>query len=270
MKFRFRLIILVFFLKSLNSFACLSAKQHKLFPIGILEGKIIAIEAHIHRTEDINRNDKNETSRSVSEKWIIKSYVVIYDTSQKLISKTEIDSAEIKGHSYTTLLQSHYIRGLLRIKSLYHNLDYFTSDYISFCDYQKKCKKLELKRDSIAKKDSFKYKNTEYVIKFEENKKDKASALFIDDLSSYYLSSVRIYKAKGVELVIGHLATGHEVSMGWITKNPEEKETKDGYKYKARKEYLPDFKLKELYTAIYQEPLMHHGYGFDFFIVTEK
>jgi len=266
MKLKFLFLFVLF--QSLNAYACLYAKQHKLFPIAVLDGNIIMIEAHIHRTEDINKDDKERHMMKV--KWKIKSYISIYDTSQNLISKTEMEKVEIKGDSYEPILQSVYTKGLFQIKSIYSDLDYFEAEYISFCDYRKKCKKLEVKTDTLAKTDTFKYKKKNFTIQLEDNKKDKENALFTDNLSHYYLSSVRIYKAKAIELVLGHLATGHEVSMGYITENPDEKETEDGYKYEAREEYKPDFNLDDLYTAVYQEPIMHHGYGFDLFIVTEN
>lgn len=265
---KLKLLLLFMFCYSLNTYACLDARQHKLFPIGAIDGTIIFIEAHIHRTDD---NEKNDSDRfKVKVKWQIKSYISIYDTSQNLISKTEIDTEEIKGSSYLPLLQSSYNRGFLEIKSIYKDIDYFKTDYISFCDYQKKCNKLELKSDTLAKKNSFIYKKKDYTITLKENKKDKESVLFTDNLSSYFISSVRIYKTEDIELVIGHLATGHEVSMGWITDDPNKKETENRETIKPRKEYQPDFEFDNLFTAVYQEPLMHHGFGNDFFIVAKK
>tara|TARA_R110002049_G_scaffold199382_3_gene369499 strand:+ start:3530 stop:4330 length:801 start_codon:yes stop_codon:yes gene_type:complete len=266
MKLKF--ITIAFLLQSLMAFACLDARQHKLFPIGVIDENIVFIEAHIKRTHDTDKSE-NDTFE-IKEKWHIKSYVAVYDKAQRLISKTEIDTDDIKGKSYLSLLQSNYSNGLFQIKSLFKNIDYFTNDYISFCDYQKKCNKLELKSDTIAKKDHFIYNKKNYSVRLNRSQKEKERALFIDNLLAYFISSVRIYKTKDLELVIGHLATGHEVSMGWITDNPEKKETENGDTIKPRKEYRPDFKFNELYTAVYQEPLMHHGSGYDFFIVTKN
>lgn len=58
--------------------------------------------------------------------------------------------------------------------------------------------------------------------------------------------------------------------MGWITDKPEENETENGSEISSRKEYRPDFNFNQLHTAVYQKPSMHHGFGYDFFIVPDK
>lgn len=261
------LILVVFLFQSLSAFACLFAKQHKLFPVGINNDNIVFIETHIYRAEDISKNDKERNTLKI--KWEIKTYISIYNKSQDLISKTEIDDSEIKGDSYVQLLKTSYAKGLFQIESLYPNLDHFTAEYLSFCDYQKKCKRLEIQHDSLNKKDTFKYKKQDFNVKLPSNKNDEESDTFTGDLSAYFLNSIRVYKTKDLELVIGHLATGHEVSMGWITDNPKNKSNESGDPIHEAKPYDPDFEFKELHVPVYQEPIMHHGYGFDLFIVKD-
>jgi hypothetical protein len=264
-----KLTLIAFLLQSLSAFACLSAKQHKLFPVGMHNTNIIFIEHHIYRTEDFNKNDKKR--HDINIKWKIRTYISVYDTSQNLISTTEIDDSEIKGDSYLPLLKSTYTKGLFKIKALYKNLDYFKADYLSFCDYQKKCKKVELTRDSITKKDFLRYKKTSHNVKLTTTEKDRESAFFTDDLSAFYLNSIRVYKAKHTELVVGHLATGHEVSMGWITNNPNKTSNEeDSGPAHIAKPYAPDFELKDLHIPVYEEPFMHHGNGYDLFIVKQN
>ncbi|WP_299116009.1 hypothetical protein [uncultured Winogradskyella sp.] len=262
---KIKLLVFVFLFQSLNAFACLSAKQQKLFPVGVIDDSIIFIEVHLYRTHDIDKNDKSKNMMAM--KWKVKSYVSIYNKFHKLISQTEIESSEIKGRSYLPLLQSTYTKGLAQIKSIYKSLDYFKAEYLSFCDYQKKCKRLEIHHDSITKKDTFKYKKQDFTIELSDNQKDEKSETFVGHLSSYFLNSVRIYKTKDIELIIGHIATGHEVSMGWITDNPNKKPNKFGDPIHKAEPYHPDFEFKELRTAVYEEPIMHHGYGFDLFII---
>ena len=266
MKFKF--LVLVFSLASLKAFACLSAGQHKLFPVGTYDNNnILFIEAHIHRTEDYGKNDAER--HMLKMKWRIKSYISIYDTSQNLISQTEIESSEIKGDSYLPLLQSTYTKGLLNIKSLFSDLVYFEVEYLSFCDYQKKCNKIELTKDSTSKKDFFKYNGKSYNLQLNASEKDKESAFFIDEFSAYYLNSIRIYKTKHTELIIGHLATGHQVSMGYINNDLSKKTSELGDSVHKAKPYPPGFEYKELHTAVYQEPILHHGNGYDLFIVVD-
>ena len=52
-----------------------------------------------------------------------------------------------------------------------------------------------------------------------------------------------------------HLATGHEISLA-----------EDG-EITLAKEYKPTFAFTDIKKSNYIEPLLHHGYGFDTFIV---
>lgn len=268
MKFK-TLVLILFLIQSLTSFACLDATQHKIFPIGVLNGKVITINVHIHRTHSNFKKQNNEGNYS-NTMWVIKSYISIYDYNQNLISKSLIEESQIHEESYLSALQSSYSKGVNQIESKYHNIEYFIPDYISFCDFQKRCEILEIKHDTINKKDYLKYKNIDYAINLNEYNNYKKSMLYSGNLTAYYLSSTRIYKAKNLELVIGHLETGHEISMGWITNNLTKKPKSEFEVIIVPKEHKPEIVFDKLDNVVYKEPLLHHGYGFDFFIVTEN
>ncbi|WP_442265051.1 hypothetical protein ACSIGC_11970 [Tenacibaculum sp. ZS6-P6] len=57
--------------------------------------------------------------------------------------------------------------------------------------------------------------------------------------------------------------------MGWITNDPNKK-PKDEYDVVIlAKERKPNIKFDKISETIYEEPLLHHGYGFDFLILKE-
>jgi len=265
MKFKFLFLIFVF-IQTMNSFACLDAKQHKIFPVGVFDNQIFSIDAHIHRTESRLERQNNE-KKFPETMWIIKSYVSIYDKNQNLISKERIEETQVINESYFNELQSIYIKGIRKISLDYKNIEYFVTEYISFCDFQKSCDVLKIEYDTINKKDFLIYKTKKYSINLDEYKTYYKSDLFTGNLSAYYLSSIRIFKTKELKLVIGHLETGHEISMGWITSDPNKKPKDDNVI--VANEHKPKIAFDKLETSVYKEPLLHHGYGFDFFIVVK-
>ncbi len=266
-----RIIIFLLFFYTINSFACLSTTQYKTFPIGTINNQIITIDAYISRSDYIDRDNKSEYNFP-KIMWIIESYISIYNEKQELISTKLIEKRQLKKEKYLPLLREIYLKGIRLINDEFKGIEYFKPEYISFGDFQKKCEKLELKHDTISKKDLLVYKKKEYHIRLESLKgyeNYKTSMLFPNSLSAYLISSIRIYKTNKIELVIGHIETGHEISMGWITNDPNKKPKDENDIVIYPKEHKPDFEFSKLENAVYQEPLLHHAFGFDFFIVNK-
>ncbi len=266
---KIKIILYLFFLYSTASYACLSTTQFKTFPIGIYNGNIITIDAFIYRDSYTDKDGK-EKFPMPKILWEIKTFIAIYDMSGKLISKQEIEMSEIKNDKYLSQLQSSYKKGIQIIKKRYSKLEYFKPSYISYCDFQKKCEILEIENDTINKKDYLIYKEEKHSINLNNYNEYKKSMLYSDNLTSYFISSTRIYRTDKIEIVIAHLETGHEISMGWITTD-QNKKPKDDYDVVIiAKEKKPEFEFVDLENAVYEEPLLHHGYGFDFLIVTKN
>ena len=259
----------ILILYSTISFACFSTTQFKTFPIGINNGNIITIDAFIYRDSYIDKDSTNKYSMP-KILWEIKSFIAIYDMNGKLISKQVIEISEIKNDKYLSQLRSSYKKGIQIIKEKYSKIKYFKPSYISYCDFQKKCEILEIENDTINKNDYLVYKGTKHTINLNNYSEYKKSMLYSDDLISYFISSTRIYRMDKIEIVIGHLETGHEISMGWITTDKNKKPKDDYDVVIIAEEKKPNFEFSELENAIYEEPLLHHGYGFDFLIVTEN
>ena len=251
----------------LNVFACLDARQYKIFPVGVINDQIVTIDANLRRTHS-RLPQNNENIRTPDVMWIIKSYVSVYDKHQNLICRKPIDEIEVFQRKYLSALQSLFNEGMQDIRQEYQDIDYFETEYISFCDFQKNCRLLKVEHDTLNEKDFLVYKSKKHAINFKEYNNYYNSALFTSNLMAYHLSSVRIFKTKTIELVIGHLETGHEISMGWITSDPNKKPKDEYDTVILAKEHTPKIPFDTLETSAYEEPLLHHGYGFDFFVVT--
>ncbi len=266
MKFKSIVVLIVLF--SIDSFACMATTQFKMFPIGIGNGEIITADTFIYRSS--YRGEKKEKGiRNNKTMWNIELSIAIYDLKGNIVSMEVIEKLTVKEEKYDAHLKTAYKKLLHTSKLKYPNLNFFTPKYISFCDFQKKCEILKVKNDTVNKKDYLIYRNKKHPISLAKYEKYKQSALFTGNLSSYYVSSTRVYNTKNTELVIAHLQTGHEVSMGWINDDPiSTPKEEDVYNPNIiPKEHKPEIQFNKLSEAIYQEPLLHHAYGFDFFVI---
>ncbi|MGB5983489.1 MAG: hypothetical protein WBG46_15220 [Nonlabens sp.] len=247
-----------------QSKACLNADQHKIFPIGVVDGKILVLKAHLHRTHS---DLKSENEWTVNPMWIITSTLNIYDRNQNLKSESFFKESTVHKEEYAVELSIIFDTALENIDSRFPEIEYFKPTYISFCDFQKKCNRLEF----ISKEDSddqtFVYAGQQFNLNttyFDELTKPMTNS---SSLSNYYISSVRIFKSQKFELVLAHVANGHEVSMGFIGGSSDSVHVENKY---ISEENRPDVSFENLGLSIYQEPLMHHGFGYDFFFIREN
>lgn len=265
---KIKILLLIFLYSSLN-YACKNTTQFKTFPIGTNDKQIITFEAFIYRGDYFNKDSKDQFIMPKTS-WTIKSFISVYSYNGTLISKQEFESTEIKNDKYLSELQKLYKKGIDFTTDKYPKITLFKPSYISFCGYQKQCEILKLQNDTINKKDYLIYKKKKHAINLDRFSDSKKSMLFSNSLSSYFISSTRIYKTDTIEIVIGHLETGHEISMGWMTTDKKRKnEDEDDY-FIYTEEKKPDFEFTDIKKAVYEEPLLHHAYGFDFLIVAKK
>lgn len=194
----------------------------------------------------------------------------IYNKNQKLVSFTPLDTTYAIGNNYSDTLNSAFQNGLKIIATKFTDLEYFKPDYISFCDYQQTCNIVKIQTDTILNKDFVVYNGKKYqpnIIRDTSYYGFGRSPYHPKQITGLYINFVRVYKTKTITLLITHLATGHEISMGWITSDPKKvSKTEDGETSLA-KEFKPNFTFTDIKKSTYQEPLLHHGYGFDLFIV---
>jgi hypothetical protein len=266
------LIILTF--QTTFSSACLNTYQFKIFPIGVSQGKIITVDVQIRRTSQVEGNRwlklGLEKADEWSEMWILYSYISTYDKNQKLISLTPIDTLYSIEGTYSDTLDITYQRGLKKIAAEFTDVEYFKPEYISFCDFQQKCNLVRIQSDSVSNKDFIVYEGKKYqtdILRDTSYYGFGKSHYHPETITGLYINSVRVYKTKAITLLVTHLATGHQISMGWITSDPKKVDESENGQVWLAKEYKPDFSFTDIKKSTYREPLLHHGYGFDLFII---
>jgi len=249
---------------TLSSFACMSAYQFKIFPVGIVGNEIVTIDFQIHRGGTMSENEEFLMD------WYLRAYISTYNQNQQLIKATPFDSVKIKSNGYLPKLQEMYNAAFTKIQTNFPTIELFTPTYISFCDFQTKCKLIEIHtvndtitysatRTEIYKTpNALLYKNKKYPLDIVKDTlyygfgvKGALEAVGIP----YHISSYRIYETKTVKLIVFHLATGNGLYDREERNEP------------PNKEHKPKFKFKNIKTAVYEEPLLHHGFGFDAFFV---
>lgn len=265
-------IILTF--QTTFSFACLNTYQFKIFPVGVSQDKIVTVDVQIRRTSQVEGNRwlklGLEKADEWGEMWILYSYISTYDKKQKLISLTSLDTTYSIGKTYADTLYKTYQRGLKKITTEFSDIEYFKPEYISFCDFQQKCNLVKIQSDTVSNKDYVVYEGKRYETNIISDSSYYAfgnSPYHPDNIEGLFVNSIRVYKTKTMTLLLTHLATGHEISMGWITSDPKKAgKTEDG-EITLAKEHKPNFTFTDIKKSTYEEPLLHHGYGFDIFVI---
>lgn len=275
------LFILIFILSLLPqvSVACLSAYQFKMFPVGTHQNHIVSLDFKIRRTEGgmgVRRLglELSEEERR-GEFWFIYSYLAEYDSHQNLISLIPLDTTYAIGKDYSQALEKGFLQGQTQVAIRYPFLEYFEVEALSFCDFQQDCNWVSLEMDSITQVRYIRYQDQRYsteIVKDSGYYGFNGSSYHPYDAGELYFNSVRKYSNSSVSLVVCHMATGHEIYMGWITSDPmafeKSQNQRDSTFYEPlslSKEYPPKTPIAQWEVATYAEPILHHGYGFDLF-----
>ncbi|CAL2076090.1 conserved exported protein of unknown function [Tenacibaculum sp. 190524A02b] len=228
-----------------SSFACLSAEQFKIFPFGVNKETIVTFDVYISRDSYLKTDKDSFKFPNVS--WELKTYISVYNSDTTLKSTKEFYSKSIEKETYLEELNRIYLKAYKTVKQQYKAINLFKPEHISFCGFQKKCNILYVENDTILNKNYLVYKDKKQSISLNKFSSYKKSMTFSDNLTFYNLSSIRRFTTKGIQLIIGHLEMGQGTSIA--------NEKKQAIKFDT------------LINTIYEEPLLHHGYGFDFFIV---
>ncbi len=262
-------------MQSTFSFACMDAYQFKIFPVGVSKDKIITVDVKISRTmaqsDQLGSKNRLKETGKFEVMWILNSYISSYDKHQKLISSTSLEKKNSIGKSYSDTLNKTFQHGLAKIATTFFDIEYFKPEYISFCDFQQKCNIVQIQSDTILNKDYVVYDDRKYETVFIKDTLfygfESNCMYHPKKITDLFVNSVRVYRAKSISLLITHLATADEISWGWITSDPKKAgKTEDG-EISLAKEYKPNLTFSELQKSTYEEPLLHHGYGFDLFII---
>ena len=269
-----RLLLLIFLccVITLDADACAGAAQNRIFPLGSCPQGIVVVEVHLGRwdviVDDITIAEAKQTDFDIA--WGGISYLKIYDKNYQTLSSEVIDSLEaFSAHptEYNNIIEKTFDKGM-KLAQKIPNFIPATPLSIWFCDYKKKSKKASLFHDVERNKLFVKLPNkNKYEIPFLEDKTAISAPVFSyygffnDDEEDiyelemempkgvFYINSVRRFDLNGQKLTIVHLGTGDML-----------------FKSKS-KEYAPKFPFKDINHSIFVEPVLHHGRGFDFFIL---
>lgn len=251
-------LILFLLMGSKAGQSCNAADQYRLFPLGGSSSGFVFVETHLYRTTDLKGNRYEMPS-----KWFGESFLKIYDKNHRLISSKLIDSLSLADkRNNKQFIQSSFKKGLLLAKKL-PGFMAAKPVYLSCCDFQQKCEEAELRVDTTKHLLFVKLRNQK---EYEVNVlKDTASIAgrYLQyysgfnggqiDYTDIDISSVRKYTIGAGTLTIVHLANGDKPK--YVEGTPK------------RAEYKPEAAFSQLENSVVYEPLLHHGHGFDFFIV---
>lgn len=254
-------IVILCLIIPINSWACYEAELYKIYPICESEGNILAIDMHIQRNNAgfYNKNERiegnliNENSHDIEEfanydlEWIIRTYITRYDKFQNKIESIPLDSARFyteKEGKIIDKLKLLYERGINHIISNNKNIELFTPVGISFGEHSQNCKNLISKDNSFIKEDDLAH----IILTL----KDRPEKLFphIEESQKFQLlkafNSISKYICSTFELININIQVGQ-------TFGDEE---------------IPQISLvKDIKFAIYEEPIIYHGNGYDVFFI---
>jgi hypothetical protein len=250
------------------SWGCFETYQYKIFPIGVLgEDSIITIDFDIKRTHIRGYNNRNKIKIKPTEKghfadmmFVLYSRISIYDKHQNRISSTIVDTVISIGRHYDIVLKEEHARVFESVLYKFSNIDLFKNTYISFCDFQRNCKQLVISHDTTLNENFVTHKSKKYIFnRLSDTIQNTFNSPYHSTNALYYrISSVRIFKSKNIELLVFHLGNGHELGFD-DAENPW-----------IHKEYEFKLTFEDIKNSTFEEPLLHHGYGLDAFVVKES
>lgn len=253
---QFFLLLLLISCKAVQS--CNAADQYRLFPLGSTSSGFVFVETHLFRTTDPKGN-----RYEMPPKWFGESFLNIYDENQKLISSRLLDSLSLADTiSGSQFIKISFHKALKQAKQL-SGFTAATPVYLSYCDFQQTCEEAQLRIDTVKHmlfvklRDQKEYGVT--VLKDTNSIAERYLRYYSGfnggniDYAAIGISSVRKYTIGAKTITIVHLANGDK---------PQEAE-----RARKRAAYKPDVAFSRLEESVVHEPLLHHGHGFDFFMV---
>ena len=241
-----------------KAICCLAATQERIFPVGTNEGCMVGIELISNRYggDDFQELWDFEISlKGYNEDY--SDYVIVKFDAVKGLANEEV----------TDMIKQYMSQAIDYSQSL-DNFDAFHPVTISFCDFQKECSSSSLTQ--IDDRLRLNYGGTSHPIYFlDSTYKGEMAKPYLDYFEFYFdqassvigedlkISSVRRLQNTTQSIVLFHLGTGQEF------KEPNTD------KYPIKKEYEFENTLKTLEDAVYLEPILHHGKGFDYFVLSD-
>lgn len=270
------LFILLLLSTTKSSFVCSSASQYRMFPLGQISTGLCVAETHLSRTDFIENENNNDTINSeeieldieLGTRWVGISYFKIYDDNYKEVYTETLDTMMFEESAYDSIVDKTFQKGLKLAKQ---NPDFLVAKPISlaFCDYGENCSKAKLLFDTLNNKIHVQLQNktahysktlfdstsmTSNFLKDYSNGFDDIDLSAKSFLGRLYINSVRQFQIGSKKLTIVHISTGQFLELA------------DGGTEPTRKEYNPKFPFRYINKSVFEEPVLHHGHGFDFYV----
>ena len=244
-----RILFLFFLCSQFQTFACLSANQERIIPIGSSEGCLIALEINAYRQEDPKDHLKPVWYYSVHLKGYNSDY------SDYLIDRLAHEVL-VKDQEVESYLREQ-VQKAIKASASSPNFAVFKAKHHYVCGFQASCFELEWRSGKTAYYLKDKTNHTTYSIPyFKPHYKGSYAKRYRDFFDFYFdqkkdkigaklsISSIRKFHNKTHEITIVHLGSGQR--FGESTQE------------------------KRLQEIALQEPVLHHGSGFDFFILKAR
>ena len=255
MKIKLLFILLAFI--SIDAFGCLNTYQFRVFPIGHDKGQIVTLDYKVYRTSQIEGSRRVDfaldSTKMTDVMWILIGNISHYDYNQQLIKTSTFDTILSLDRFYLTELSISFKKGLKLIKNDYSELDFFEPIDIYFCDYSDSCSIAKITIDTIQGASFIKTHDLNFeitVIKNQDFYGFDNSPYFGNNLKGMNFNSVRTYKSKEFELIVFHTATG--------------------MKLKKADENDPIIDFQNIKESYFHEPVLHHEYGIDLFVIKKE
>lgn len=235
--------LLMVVLGTADGLACLSTYQFKSFPVGVTEGQVVSLDVKVIRSSQAEGGTRaglepEELDELVSM-WSLLTYVSVYDEALDLLSYQAPDTVYCLQSDYSDSLAMAFDRVALAADTSLHK------DYVI---YQGERYETGAVQDSTH----FGYGHSAYHPYW---------------ITGMRVNSIRVLRSKSFDLLAVHLISGHELSMGYITSDPDEAGPGEYGDVRLAEEYSPDLQFSQLSSSTYMEPLLHHAYGFDVLVL---
>ncbi|HCA82306.1 MAG TPA: hypothetical protein DEP18_00855 [Flavobacteriales bacterium] len=250
--------------------SCLNAFQHKNFPVGVYSDTLFCVEFLMNRQFGPTPSDTLSDEPEIV--WYYKAYISKYDLNQRLFSTSILDTGIVNFEDKTVLakLKTVFSTGMKQIKTNQPAIKNLTPEYLSLCDFQQKCNIISLVHNKNLDSSFIVYNKKSYFIDIPRDSLHNEAYRNMEGIriSSLQVSSIRIFRHERKKLIFIHLGTGDEIHMGYLTDDASKKgQTIDGFPITICKENKPSFPFTTLSNSVYIEPILHHGFGVDAFLV---
>lgn len=252
-------LILFFLTSTLNiSYACLSATQNRIYPLGSCPKGLVVVETRLVRTEKKNHRDERIEIVPV---WFGVSYFKTYDKNYLVIEEKVIDTLKLfLDKDYEITIEQTFLKGQEFAKNVV-GFQSATLLSIQKCNFQFNCYNSNLDFDSLNNTSYIKFDNEKINISMlNDTTMNSLSFDFLQHLKGFDdiiidaklfrsilgIASIREYQIGTEKLLVYHLGNRDDIHV--IEDN-------------SKKEKIPKFDLKRI---TYPENVNYHSDNFDF------